>query len=188
MKSLLFALGLLLAPPAYAAPGDVAAFHSIGLYWAPPGGAAGNPARVEFRVAGDPAWREGLALWFDTCNGQYRGSLVELAPATSYIVRLTLDSGFSETLRATTWSEEFRIKRTVRVRPATTHLVIDASDSGSEREGYVLFTAPAGRHVIDQGNVAGDEPRDSCVVVKQGTHHVIVRGLVLLGALAQGRG
>jgi hypothetical protein len=180
MKSLLFALALLGLPlPAVAAPSYVSTFHSIGLYWAPPGGGAHNAARVEFRAAGQSAWRQGLDLWFDARNSEYRGSLVELEPGTTYTIRLKLDSGPSETLRASTWSEAFRIKRTVRVRPATTHLVIEASDSGDEREGYVLFTAPPGQNVIDQSGVAGDEPRDSCVVVKQGAHHVIVRGLVL---------
>ena len=189
MKSLLFAIALLvLATPACAAPSYVSTFHSIGLYWAPPGGAPGNSARVEFRAAGTSAWRQGLALWFDARNAQYRGSIVELKPGTAYMVRLRLDSGLTETIEATTWSEEFRIQRTIQVKPGTTHLVINASDSGNEREGYVVFTAPPGHNAIDQGAVAGDDPRDSCVVVKQGTHHVIVRGLVLLGALAQGRG
>jgi hypothetical protein len=185
LKARLFALAfLVLAAPAWGAASYVATFHSIGLYWSPPGGAPGRAARVEFRAAGSSAWRRGLDLWFDERNAEYRGSLVELQPGTRYEVRLALDGAKAgtpqaETLDAATWSEDLRIKRTVQVKPGTTHLVIEPSDSGSEREGYVVFTAPAGRNVIDQSEVAGDDPRDSCVVVRPGAHHVILRGLVL---------
>lgn len=171
---------LLLSGAVYAAPRAVTTFQSIGLYWSPPGGAGDNAAKVEFRPAGKGAWRQGLDLWFDSRDGQYRGSLVELEPGTLYEVHLTLRSGASETLKARTWSETFRVKRTVRLEPGTTHLVIRAEDSGDEKEGYVVFTAPAGRNVIDQSDVPGNDPgRDSCVLVKQGAHHVIIRGLVL---------
>jgi hypothetical protein len=180
MRLPLFALALLvLVTSAWATPSYVSTFHSIGLYWTAPGGAPDRTARVEFRAAGSSAWREGLALWFDARNSEYRGSIVELQPGTAYVVRLTLDGGFTETIKAATWSEEFRIKRTVQVKPGTTYLAINAADSGNEREGYVVFTAPPGQNVIDQSSVGDDDPRDSCVVVKQGVHHVIIRGLVL---------
>jgi hypothetical protein len=169
----------LLAQAAAAAPRSVSTFHSIGLYWSPPGGAPDNAARVQFRAAGAPGWRQGLDLWFDERDGEYRGSLVELEPDTEYSVRLTLASGLSETLTARTWSERFRVKRTVVLKPGTTRLVIEERDSGSERDGYAVFTGAPGRNTIDQSELTGDEAGDSCVVVKQGVHHVIVRGLVL---------
>ena len=51
--------------------------------------------------------------------------------------------------------------------------MIRAEDSGDEK-GYVVFTAPPGRNVIE-----GNDADESCVVVRQGAHHVIIRGLVL---------
>src|SRR4051812_77366 len=167
------------AQPALAAPRSVSTFHSLGLYWSPPGGAPDNAARVQFRAAGEPGWREGLDLWFDERDGEYRGSVVELESGTEYKVRLTLASGFSETLTARTWSEKFRVKRTVYLKPGTPRLVIGEEDSGSERGGYVVFTGAPGRNIIDQSELAGNDARDSCVLIKQGVHHVIVRGLVL---------
>src|SRR5262245_10740948 len=119
---------------AFAEPRSVSTFQSIGLYWSPSGAAAGNAARVQFRAAGEPVWRQGLELWFDERDGEYRGSLVELDPGTQYSVRLTLASGFSETLTAATWSEKLRVKRTVVLKPGTTRLLIDEADSGSERD------------------------------------------------------
>jgi hypothetical protein len=177
-RSLIWLLLTLLAPAVLAAPSAVPTFESIGLYWSPPGAGEGHAAKVAFREAGTRKWRPGLDLWFDARDAEYRGSLVELRPGARYEIRLTLDSGFAETVHAATWSENFRIKRTVRIAPGTTRLVIEPSDSGDE-QGYVLFTAAPGRNLIDQSGVPGNDPADSCVVVKQGVHHVIIRGLVL---------
>jgi len=151
-----------------APPAAVSTFHSIGLYWSPDGGAEANAARVQFREPGGQ-WKPGLDLWFDARNGEYRGSLLELKPGTEYEIRLQLAAGAQETLTARTWNEKFPVKRTVEVPAGTTRLVIDARDSGDE-SGYVVFT---GKSPIEGGQA------DACVVVKQGAHHVIVRGLTI---------
>jgi hypothetical protein len=162
---------LLAAMTAIAAPPSaVSTFHSIGLYWSPQGGAESNPARVEFRPPGG-AWRQGFDLWFDERNGEYRGSLMELKPGSEYEIRLSLASGAQEVLAAKTWSETFRVKRTVEVAAGARRLVIEAKDSGDEKDGYVVFTA--------KQPIEGDEASAACVVIRQGAHHVIVRGLVL---------
>jgi len=165
---------LLAAVPlaANAAPSAVSTFHSIGLYWSPQGGSESNAARVEFRASGSAEWRQGLDLWFDARDGEYRGSLVELEPGTAYEVRIKLESGPGESITAKTWSERFPVKRTVDVS-GKKRVVIGLEDSGDEK-GYVVFTAPRGRNVIE-----GNEADESCVVVRQGAHHVIVRGLDL---------
>jgi len=170
MRFLAFIL-FVLPLAAAAAPRAVSTFHSIGIYWSPDGGSESNAARVEFRKNGSSAWRQGLDPWFDARNGEYRGSLVELEPGSSYEIRLSLESGARASLVAKTWSETFPVKRTVEVQPGK-RLVIDPEDSGDEK-GYVLFTAPPGRNVIEENE------EESCVLVRQGAHHVIVRGLVL---------
>ena len=172
MRLLALALALLPAIALAGAPSAVPTFHSIGLYWSPEGGAESNAARVEFRKRGTSEWRRGLDLWFDSRNSEYRGSLVELDPGSPYEVKLTLSGGLTETMTVRTWDERFPVKRTVEIAPGTT-LVIGAQDSGDEK-GYVLFTARPGRNVIEGG---GEE--EACVLVKQGAHHVIIRGLVL---------
>jgi hypothetical protein len=175
MQILVLCLLVLAALPsvAAAAPSAVSTFHSIGLYWSPEGGSESNAARVEFRKQGDSAWRQGLDLWFDARNAEYRGSVVELEPGSTYEIRLALESGLKASLSAKTWSENFRIKHTVQVTPGET-LVIRPQDSGDEKNGYVLFTAAPGRNVIE-----GNDQDGACVVVRQGAHHVIIRGLVL---------
>jgi hypothetical protein len=174
LRKLFFAVSFAAVQAAAAPPAAVSTFHSIGLYWSPEGGGESNAATVEFREAGAGAWRQGLDLWFDARNGEYRGSLVELKPGTAYEIRLGLAGKSKTNLTARTWSEELRVKRTVQVPAGTKRLVINAADSGDEKEGYVVFTAPPGRNLIE-----GDEAADSCVAVSQGAHHVIIRGLVL---------
>ena len=175
-KGLLAAIGLAACgAAAAAAPTSVPTFHSLGLYWSPDGGSEARAVTVQFREKG-AGWREALPLWFDARNSEYRGSIVELRPGTEYEIRLSLERGGPENLTAKTWSEEFRVKKTVQVPAGSPRLVINAADSGSEAEGYVVFTAAPGKNVIDQDALAGNE---SCVVVKQGTHHVIIRGLEL---------
>jgi hypothetical protein len=186
ISALLAAAAVIAAQAASAAPSAVTTFNSIGLYWQPGGGAENNAARVEFREQGGSKWRQGLDLWFDARNSEYRGSLVELKPGTQYEIRLALASGKSESLTAKTWSEKFPVKRTVQVPAGTTHFVIKAEHSG-DADGYVLFTAAPGANVIDQGAAPGDDlNRDNCIVVKQGVHHVIIRGLALRGCKRAG--
>jgi hypothetical protein len=182
------AASLACAAPSFGTPGPhaVPTFNSIGVYWAPAGGSESNGATLAFREVGKATWRQGLAPWFDPRNAEYRGSVVELEPGTAYEIRLSLESGFAQTLRTATWDESFRIKKTVQIAPGTTRLVIDASDSGDETHGYVVFTAPPGRGAIDQSGIPGDDARHSCVVVKQGVHHVIIRGLVLRNCKSYG--
>jgi hypothetical protein len=150
------------------APSAVSTFHSIGLYWSPEGGAESNPATVRFREPGGE-WRQGLDLWFDARNNEYRGSLVELKPGVGYEIQLKLKDGKAETLSAKTWSEKFPVKRIVEVPAGTKRLVIRAEDSGDEN-GYVVFTGKA---------IEGDDTGDACVLVKQGAHHVIIRGFTI---------
>jgi hypothetical protein len=93
---------------AYAIP----TYHSIGIYWPAIGGGETIPARVEWRKAGVGAsYVEAHPLWYDKFTGEYRGSIVHMAPDTVYDVRLRLQPyGGStgetlETFQVKTWDE-----------------------------------------------------------------------------------
>ena len=93
-------------------PFAIPTFHCLGLYWSPPGGAAEREVLVRYRPQGRTDWKEGLPMRYNPIQNtdedltDYRGSIVHLAPATVFEVRLTL-AGTSTTtnLTATTWSE-----------------------------------------------------------------------------------
>src|SRR3982751_5150567 len=87
-------------------PRAVATFESIGLYWSPGANPGTAGCQVQYRKSGDTAWKQGLALWYDSRNGECRGSLVQLAPGNNYEVQFALPGqAFSWQLTATTWSD-----------------------------------------------------------------------------------
>jgi hypothetical protein len=134
----------------------VATFESIGLYWKPPAdpGAAGCPVR--YRKVGEPAFKEGLPLWYDARNRECRGSLVQLSPGTKYEIEVG-----GQKVVAATWDEKFPIAKTVKPVP-------QEIKEGGTKDGYILYEGGT----IDGGkfNVTISAP------------YVIVRGATLKGA------
>ena len=48
----------------------VTTYESAGLYWQSPGGTAG--CEVKYRKDGESAWKQGLAMWYDSRDAQCR--------------------------------------------------------------------------------------------------------------------
>ena len=181
-------------------PLAVPTFHCIGLYWNHQNGSDDNTCSVRYRPAGSDTWKATLPLWFDYRppeifehlyppdsranrpdnalsllhhSNQYRGSIVNLSPATEYEIELHLSkSGQTALLKAATWSEHFRTTSTVSVPESQDQtLVVDRSGSP---DGYVLYTGKDGSTI----DVAGKH--DHCIEVR--ASHVIIRGLTLKNA------
>ena len=161
-----------------AGPGDVGAearaittFESMGLYWSPDGGGEGVVCEVRYQVVATDSWKEGLPLWFDPRDQEYRGSLVGLDPGTRYEVELALAASEKRaTVTATTWSDDFPIVRTILIESSADTLEIV---EGGDPAGYVLYTGfPGETPTID---VRGS--RSYCVDIR--ASYVVVRGLVL---------
>ena len=160
------------------APVAVSTFECAGLYWKAPGGAVDQACEVRYRAVGAGEWRAGLPLWYDGRNQEYRGSLVQLRPGTTYEVDLQLKGTATRaTLTAATWSEGFPIGKTVAL-PARSVETLLITNSGSP-QGYVVYAPAAGESVIDAESKAY-----SCVVVKAA--YVILRGLTLRNARIHG--
>src|SRR6185436_5945519 len=92
----------------------IATFHCLGLYWSPAEGSADRPVTVRYRKDGAADWKDALPMRYnpipntDEDLADYRGSIVELAPGTSYEVQLALSgTAVTTTIKASTWSEEF---------------------------------------------------------------------------------
>ena len=147
----------------------IATFESLGLYWTPPADPGTAGCGVRYRRHGDAQWKEALALWFDARNRECRGSIVHLAPGTTYEVRFRMPGQASSAqLTARTWSENFPIAKTVRVPDGTKTLSIT---EGGSATGYVLYTGGT----ID----AADAEQFN---VRIAAPYVIVRGFTLKGA------
>jgi len=161
-----------------AAPTAVATFHSLGLYWSPDGAAAGQTVNVRYRASGSSAWKTGQPLWFDGTAVEFRGSLVQLAPNTTYEVDLSIAGGAAASLLATTWSESFPIAETVTLPESSPETLVISR--GGTKNGYVLYThAPGKAAVIDVQN-----QRNYDIEIR--ASYVIIRGVTLKGASHHG--
>ena len=146
-------------------------FESIGLYLDGP--AAPGGCRVRYRAAGAAEWREGYPLVYDQRERQYRGSLVGLAPNTSYEIRLEADRGYE--VAAKTRAEELPIGKTTHLPGGTTDTTLHVREGGTEQGWHLIAPAPGTKAVSDVFNLA-----DHNVVIE--ADYVILRGLELRNA------
>jgi hypothetical protein len=158
-------------------PLAIPTFHCLGLYWSPPGGAADKKVLVRYRRQDASPWQQALSLRYnpipntDEDLADYRGSIVHLAPATTYEVELTLEgTSTTATITATTWTESLPVGQTVRVHDRDQPLAI--TESGQ----------PGAYRVYDGQGATIDvrHEHDHCITID--ASHVIIRGLTLKGA------
>jgi hypothetical protein len=165
---------------AAAPPSAICTFESIGIYWKAGPDAPGGECAVRYRAEGAEAWREALPLWYDKRNGEYRGSILNLKPGTSYEIQLRTEWHKEWIpIKARTWSETYKIDKTITLKPGTRSepLVID---KGGKPGAYLLYTVrPGETTTIDVEN-----KHACCVEIK--ASRVIVRGLTLKGAREDG--
>jgi len=158
-------------------PFAIPTFHSLGLYWSPQNGAADKQVAVRYRRHGSVEWKEALPMRYNPIPEteedltDYRGSIVHLAPGTTYEIELQLaGTDTRSTLTAATWNENFPIAKTVRVKDQGTTLVI--TNSGNPN-GWVLYDGSGA--TIDVRH-----QHDACVTID--ASYVILRGFALKGA------
>lgn len=175
---LTFLLTIFTVGPVFSAQSAVPTFECIGLYWSL-GKSSATTCNVNYREVGSSAWKKGFPLWFDSKNLEYRGSLVNLKPKTTYEVSLSLQDGTaSTTLSATTWNENFPIAKTIYLPSGISSQTYTVTESGTP-SGYVLYAASPSSSTIDVNNKSS-----YCVDVK--ASYVIVRGVICKGASNDG--
>src|SRR5512141_1645871 len=143
------------------APLAVPTFECLGLYWKAPGGGTAVVCEASYRSAGDGKWNTALPLWYDPRDQEYRGSIVNLQPGTTYEVRLQLSGTTTEaSLKAGTWADSFPVGKEVSCAPSSAKTLI-VGEAGTP-DGFVLYQAPGKTGAtID---VAGEA--DHCVIIR----------------------
>ncbi len=159
----------------------VPTFECIGLYWKPgdaglrPGDAGKAEAQVRFRQQGESAWRTGYPLWYDERDAEFRGSLVQLRPDTSYEIELSASSQKKASLTAATRNEQFPIGKTTHLPSGELDKPLRIVESGTAEAWHLVTATPGSKTVIDVFNL-----HDNCVEVA--AEYVIIRGLALKNA------
>ena len=170
-------------------PEIVPTFENLGISWAPVNKGVSEAAKVQYRIQGNTIWNDAQNLWFDNRGGnyvqEYRGSIVNLTPGTTYEVNLTLlPNGESVTALASTWSENFGEGIVDRPEQNITSTVTETctvtlSASGTP-EAYYVYDGE-GIYTIDSRRLA---KRSICIA--DNVHHLIIRGWKITGALDHG--
>jgi hypothetical protein len=164
----------------------VPTFHSIGVYWNPPGDLPKDtllPVRFCEKV-GVNVWREGWPMFFDprllvdyvTGAMEYRGrtSLVHLKPGTTYLIQMGLPTPtgpkWMTQIEAKTRSEAFKLKRINDVTSQSNQLTLN--EGGNADEGFVVYDGHGSTIDVRKG-------ADWCIRVD--VNHVILRNFRLKG-------
>ena len=152
-------------------PRAICTYECAGLYWRL---AEVGACRVRYAEAGSRSWRNGLDLVYDSRDGEYRGSLVGLRPATRYRVELAAGTVKAD-VEFTTRSDVFPVgRRTILPAGESTKTVV-ITESGTP-EAYHWVTVPAGdRSTIDLRN-----SRNEGIVID--ADYVVVDGVEIRNA------
>ncbi len=137
-------------------------------------------AQLSFRRAGDSHWTPALDLVYSPEERAARGSLLKLAEASDYELRLTVsDNGGSETLerKFRTRTPKIPIARTIELGPDTP-LPLVIRESGTPG-GYIRYTARPGT-VLDGGNRSRD------VILVDGASCLVFENLTIRGGQVNG--
>jgi hypothetical protein len=190
-----FALILLFASLVYAAgavgtASAVPTFSSIGVYWSGSGGSASTVCTIQYRPAGSSeGYKFGMPLVFDSRavggrpSNEYRGSLVNLTPGTSYEILLTAGSA-TATITTSTWSENFPVSSTTTLSSST-----NITTSGTS-SGYRVYTGSinggSNNLYIDAAyiiirNMTLTAAGEDAIVLGPNAHDVVVEGCDISG-------
>ncbi len=154
-------------------PTTVSTYHCLSLYWTPDDNGGGQPVTVQYRVTGDTAWRTALPMRYNPVSsaevkGDYRSSLVNLLPGTSYDISLQVgSSGETALLTAETVSENIPIATSIKVGKRSTTMTVEQNGTPT---GYILYDGTGS--TIDLNNA-----QDQGILVKGS--YIILRGFTI---------
>lgn len=156
-------------------PNAVCTFECAGFYWKTPESGACN---VRYKEVKSNTWRTGLDLDFDSRDGEYRGSVINLAPGTEYQAEFTTSSARAQ-LRFKTRSDVFPIGKTTILPEGESDKTVIITESGTP-DAYHLLTVPQkSKSVLNLKNV-----EDNGIIID--ADYVIVRGVEIRNARIHG--
>ena len=156
-----------------AAPFSVPTYHCLSVYWTPTNNEGGEPVSIKYRVTGEQTWHNGYPMVYNpvaspSVKADYRGSLVNLQPDTSYDISLQVGTrGETAEFTAQTQSENYPIATAIKVGDRTTTMAINSSGTA---DGYILYDGTGS--TIDLNNLMDDG------ITVNGSY-IIIRGFTI---------
>ena len=165
----------------------VSTFHNISVYWSPAGGTTATNVLVAYKKENTATWYNALPMKYNSVakaginpetglrydKADYRGSIVNLKPNTSYDIRLSLEgTATSTTIQASTWNENFPIGETKRPGNLTSRL------------SYGELKGTANAYILIDGTgstIAIQDNSPQCIRLID-CEYVILRGFTLKNA------
>lgn len=171
-------------------------FHCLGVYWRPPSTPTSAGVYLQYKKDTETVYKDALNMWFDSRDGEARGSIVHLDENTKYDVRFSLDGvNWIAQTSGTTLNSSPPTNPTVQ-RPGPGSSQISISQSGTEDAWIVWDGAiggdPNNRAVRDVNMAANHnfyvnanfiiiqnfvlrEAEHDAIRIAADRHHVIVR-------------
>jgi hypothetical protein len=170
------------------APGQmqiVPSFEAGSYYFQPPAGAERETSFVvEFRRAGEPAWRRAFPPVTDRPTGIWKGSLFHLTEDTGWELRVQTAAGAAVIAPAAfrTWSSHPPIARVVDLSQWPTGKPRVISEQGTPT-GWIKYTAPAGWRL--EAGVALEDAERAAITFRR-ARYVILENVTITGGAQHG--
>ena len=156
-------------------PYAVATYECASVYWKTPEAGA---CRIRYRKANSGSWKNGLDLVYDSLDGEYRGSIINLMPDSDYEAELSTSSSKSQ-IKFRTRNDNFPVGKITVLPEGETDKAVIITESGTP-EAYHLVMVPANsKSVLNLKNVYDNG-------IEIDADYVIIRGVEIRNAKANG--
>ena len=133
---------------------------------------AGFFARI-FGGGKETEWKTARDFPYFSETKDYRGSILDLAEATDYEVRLAAGEKVLAADEFRTWSSVIKVAKTVTIDPKTAKLPIRISDRGTD-DGWIRYTVKPGEELKS----TTVDP----VIIVDGATNVVIEGVTFTGS------
>jgi hypothetical protein len=156
-------------------PFAVATYECASVYWKTPEAGFG---RIRYKEVKGNTWKNGLDLVYDSRQGEYRGSIINLIPDTEYQVEFSSNSAKSQ-VKVKTRSDIFPVGKTTILPGGETDKTVVITESGTPGAYHLVTVPEKAKSVLNLKNVYD-------YGIEINADYVIVRGVEIRNAARDG--
>jgi len=156
-------------------PYAVTTYECAGIYYKT---AEAGPCKIRYKEVKEGTWKPGLDLVYDSRDGEYRGSIINLNPNTEYEAELETSSGETR-LELKTKSDVFPVGKVTVLPEGESDKQVLITESGTPG-AYHLITVPENsKSILNLKNVS-----ENGILVD--ADYVIIRGVEIRNPAVHG--